>query len=93
MAPPEIGTSFTVEISSTAWKQLSTLPLEMYQRVRTELDFNAAALISALPPAGPADADQVLPTRDFVVEGYVARYVIDPRARRLTLLSVEAAPK
>jgi hypothetical protein len=38
------GTAYGIEVSSAAWKQLSHLPLETYQRIRNELDVVAARL-------------------------------------------------
>ncbi|WP_309888887.1 hypothetical protein [Archangium sp.] len=82
MQRPENPSNYTVEVSATAWKQLSHLSLETYQHIRAELDSLAKRVGTATPVPLPGV------TRSIVVEGYVARYNVDPERRRLTLIDV-----
>jgi hypothetical protein len=42
------NTGYTMEISPPAWKQLARLPVELYRRIRGDLEAIAAAPFSAV---------------------------------------------
>jgi mRNA-degrading endonuclease RelE of RelBE toxin-antitoxin system len=92
MRRPENLSNYTVEVSSTAWKQLSHLPLETYQHIRAELDSLATRV--GTPTPAPLPPKDIVPsvTRSIVLEGYVAHYNVDRERRRLTLLEVARRP-
>ena len=88
MRRPENLSNYTVEVSSTAWKQLSHLALETYQHIRAELDILAARVGTPTPAPLPPKGAAPSVTRSIVLEGYVAHYNVDLERRRLTLLEV-----
>ncbi|MFL5357877.1 type II toxin-antitoxin system RelE family toxin [Archangium sp.] len=88
MRRPQDHTGYSVEVSAAAWKQLSHLPLEAYERIRTELDTLAATLRTPTPPPLPQEGARPVNTRAIVLEGYVAHYEVDRERRRLTLREV-----
>src|SRR3712207_4893103 len=92
MRRPEALSNYTVEVSSTAWKQLSYLPLETYQHIRAELDALAARL--GTPTPAPLSPNGAVPsvTRSVTLADYVAHYKVDREHRRLTLLEVARRP-
>jgi mRNA-degrading endonuclease RelE of RelBE toxin-antitoxin system len=72
-------TGYTVEVSSAAWKQLSRLPLETYQRIRGELEAVSTRLVGLVNQAT---------SLSLVIGDYLARYDVSPDRKRLTLLEV-----
>lgn len=76
-----------MEISAEAWRQLATVSMEAYQRIRTELDLIAARLLAAPPPAG-AGQDEPTPPPPLVVAGYLVHYAVAVEERRVSLLEV-----
>jgi mRNA-degrading endonuclease RelE of RelBE toxin-antitoxin system len=92
MRRPQNLVGYTVEVSSAAWKQLSHLPLEVYERIRTELDTLAATM--RMPTLAPLAQGGTRPThtRAILLEGYVAHYDVDRERRLLTLLEVARRP-
>ncbi|HYO58931.1 hypothetical protein [Archangium sp.] len=82
---------YAVEISSAAWKQLSLLPLETYQRVRSELDAIAARLGSMGPTTPESNTASQAASRGLVVGDYLTLYDVDSEHRRIVLLKVERA--
>ncbi|HYO70625.1 MAG TPA: hypothetical protein VEU33_31555 [Archangium sp.] len=93
MRRPENLSNYTVEVSSTAWKQLCHLPLETYQHIRAELDTLAARVGTPAPvPLPPKGVVVPSVTRAIVLEGSVAHYSVDRARRRLTLLEVARRP-
>jgi mRNA-degrading endonuclease RelE of RelBE toxin-antitoxin system len=86
MRRPENLSNYIVEVSSTAWQQLSHLPLETYQHIRAELNTLANRVGTPTPVPLPGV------TRSIVVEGYVAHYNVDRERRRLTLMEVARRP-
>jgi mRNA-degrading endonuclease RelE of RelBE toxin-antitoxin system len=89
MSLSENSTAYSVEVASTAWKQLSHLPLENYRRIRHELDAVAARL------AGMEASTMALlkavcefTSLSLTVGEYVVLYDMDPERRRLHLLEV-----
>ncbi len=92
MRRPENLSNYSVEVSSTAWNQLSHLPLETYLHIRTELDSLAARMGTLTPiPLPPRSAVPSI-TRALVLEGFVAHYNVDRERKRLTLLEVARRP-
>jgi mRNA-degrading endonuclease RelE of RelBE toxin-antitoxin system len=70
-----------MEISPPAWKQLARLPLELYRRIRGDLEAIAAT------PGLLKDGGRTAPL-SAVIDDYVAFYQVDPERKRLTLLDV-----
>lgn len=91
MRRPENLSNYTVEVSSTAWKQLSLLPLGTYLRIREGLETLAAHLRTLTPVPLPKSAVPSL-HRSIELEGYVAHYGVDPERKRVTLLEVARRP-
>ena len=69
-----------MEISPPAWKQLARLPLELYRRIRGDLEAIAAAPVLM--------KEGVRAPLSAVIDDYVAFYQVDPERKRLTLLDV-----
>jgi mRNA-degrading endonuclease RelE of RelBE toxin-antitoxin system len=80
----QTGTTYTVDISPSAWGQLATLTTDDYARIRVQLDILAARL--HLEPASPD-------TRSVVVEAYRVFYAVDAERKRLTLLDITQRPQ
>jgi mRNA-degrading endonuclease RelE of RelBE toxin-antitoxin system len=89
MNPSENATAYAVEISAAAWKQLSRLPLETYQRIREELDTVATRLVNV--------GTRTLARLKSVCQGtslslevgdYVVLYDVDPERRHLALREI-----
>jgi len=70
-----------MEISPPAWKQLARLPLELYRRIRGDLEVIAAASVMAKEGGRTAPLSAV-------IDDYIAFYQLDPERKRLTLLDV-----
>jgi hypothetical protein len=89
MRRPESLSAYSVEVSPSAWQQLSQLSLATYQRIRQELEA-AASRVRTLTPVPLPLKGSAAPaiTRSLVVEGYVALYALEPERRRLRLLEV-----
>lgn len=83
------ASAYGIEVSSAAWKQLSHLPLETYQRIRNELDAVAARL-AHLGPHTLALLKSVclLTSLSLVVGEYVVLYDMEPERRLVTLREV-----
>lgn len=81
--------AYPVEVSAAAWTQLSRMSLELYQRIRGDLDA-LGARFAGLGKFSLTFLDAVgqVTTRSLQVEDYVIRYDVDPERRRLTLLEV-----
>ncbi|QRN94715.1 hypothetical protein JRI60_37200 [Archangium violaceum] len=89
MNPSENTTAYAVEVSSAAWKQLSQLPLETYQRIRGELDSVAARLVRmGTPTLALLKTVCQVTSLSIVVGKYVVIYDLDPDRRHLTLREV-----
>lgn len=90
MNPSENATAYAVEVSAAAWKQLSRLPLETYQRIREELDAAAARLVNmgtrTLSLLKSVCQGSSL---SLVVGEYILLYDVDPERRHLALREVE----
>ena len=85
----ENATVYSIEVSSGAWKQLSHLPLETYQRVRGELDAVAARLAKLGPqPLSLLKTVCLLTSLSIVVGDYVVLYDMEPERKRVTLREV-----
>lgn len=69
-----------MEISPPAWKQLARLPVELYRRIRGDLEAIAAATVVK-------EGGRTAPF-SAVIDDYVAFYQLDPERKRLTLLDV-----
>jgi hypothetical protein len=91
MSPASKRTGFSVEIAADAWTQLGPVSVENYQRIRTELDMIAAALMA--PPSSITDSDQDDYTSPVtrVIAGYRIRYAVSESDCRVTLLDVRRA--
>ncbi len=89
MSRSENATRYTVEVASAAWKQLSQLPLDTYQRIRNELDAVAVRLSSTGPHTlGLLKTLCLVTSLSLVVEEYVVVYDMEPESKRLTLHDV-----
>ncbi|MFY0523979.1 type II toxin-antitoxin system RelE family toxin [Archangium gephyra] len=89
MSLSENVTAYSIEVSSGAWKQLSHLPLETYQRVRGELDAVAARLANLGPHTLTLLKTVCLLTSlSLVVGDYVVLYDMEPEHKRVTLREV-----
>jgi len=88
MRRPESLTSFTVEVSPTAWKQMAHLSLDTYQRIRRELELVAARQKPETPV--PLSLKRVRPmeTRSLTIEGHTVVYEVDPERKRITLREI-----
>lgn len=83
------ATAYGIEVTSGAWKQLSHLPLETYQRIRHELDVVAARLTNLGPNSlSLLKTVCLLTSLSLVVEEYVVLYDMEPERKRLTLREV-----
>jgi mRNA-degrading endonuclease RelE of RelBE toxin-antitoxin system len=83
------ASSYSVEVASTAWKQLSHLPLENYQRIRNELDAVAARLANMGPHTlSLLKAVCLLTSLSLVVGEYVVLYDMEPERKLVTLREV-----
>jgi mRNA-degrading endonuclease RelE of RelBE toxin-antitoxin system len=89
MSRSENPTSYSVEVASAAWKQLSHLPLNTYQRIRNELDVVALRL-SSMGPHTLALLNSVclVTSLSIVVGEYVVLYDMEPESKLLTLREV-----
>jgi mRNA-degrading endonuclease RelE of RelBE toxin-antitoxin system len=85
MRRPENLTSFTVEVSATAWKQMEHLSLATYQRIRRELELVAARLRPETPVPLPQKRFRSVETRSLTVEGHTVLYEVDLERKRITL--------
>ncbi|HEX8437132.1 hypothetical protein [Archangium sp.] len=89
MSRSENAPGYTVEVASAAWKQLSHLPLDTYQRIRGELDTVAARLSGMGPHTLSLLRSACLVTAlSVVVEEYVVLYDMQPESKRVTLREV-----
>jgi len=88
MRRPESFSKYTVEVSPAAWKQMAHLPLEMYQRIREELEVIAARLRPETPAPLVRKREQLVQTHSLLIEDHVAHYEVDPERRRLTLQEI-----
>lgn len=88
MRRPENLSTYSVEVSPSAWKQLAHLPLDTYQRVRQALEGIAVQLRTPTPAPLPRKEAEPLITRSISLEGYVALYEVDTVRRRLTLREI-----
>ena len=89
MRRPESLSAYSVEVSSSAWRQLAQLSLETYQRIREELEIAASRLRApsplSLPLMGSVGSTV---THSLVVDDYMVLYTVDPERKRLRLLEV-----
>lgn len=89
MSHSENATVYSVEVASTAWKQLSHLPLETYQRIRQEVDLVAARLANMGPHTLSLLKTVCLVTSlSLVVGEYVVLYDMEPERKLVTLREV-----
>ncbi len=89
MSLSEHSTAYSVEVSSTAWKQLSHLPLETYQRIRVELDAVAMRLAERGSHTLALWKTMCLVTSlSLMVGEYVVVYGLEPERKLLTLREV-----
>lgn len=89
MSHSENSTVYSVEVASTAWKQLSHLPLETYQRIRQEVDLVAARLANMGPHTLSLLKTVCLVTSlSLVVGEYVVLYDMEPERKLVTLREV-----
>ncbi|HYO66866.1 MAG TPA: hypothetical protein VEU33_12350 [Archangium sp.] len=88
MRRPESLSSYTVEVSPNAWRQMAHLPLVTYQRIREELEAVAARMRPETPEPLPQKFVRPVETRSIVVENHIALYEVDPLRRRLTLREI-----
>ncbi len=82
---------YTVEISPSAWNQLSHLTLESYRRIREELDAVAVALAEGKKQVVPTTvkmAGHPPSTPSVVVDDAIMLYDVDHSRRRVLLLEV-----
>jgi mRNA-degrading endonuclease RelE of RelBE toxin-antitoxin system len=81
--------TYSIEVSAGAWKQLSHLSLENYQRIRNELDAVAARLANLGPhPLVLLKTVCLLTSLSLVVGEYVVLYDMEPERKRVTLREV-----
>jgi mRNA-degrading endonuclease RelE of RelBE toxin-antitoxin system len=89
MSLSENISTYSIEVSAGAWKQLSHLPLENYQRIRNELDAVAARLANLGPHTLVLLKTVCLLTSlSLVVGEYVVLYDMEPERKRVTLREV-----
>jgi mRNA-degrading endonuclease RelE of RelBE toxin-antitoxin system len=89
MSRSENATTYSVEVSSAAWKQLSHLPLETYQRIRHELDVVAVRLADMGPHTLALLKTVCLVTSlSLVVGEYIVLYDMEPERKLVTLREV-----
>lgn len=81
--------TYPVEVSAAAWEQLSRMSLELYQRIREDLDAVGARLaglgqfsLTLLKAVGQVTS------LSLRVEDYIVLYDVDPERQRVTLLDV-----
>jgi mRNA-degrading endonuclease RelE of RelBE toxin-antitoxin system len=89
MRRPESLSAYSVEVSSSAWRQLARLSLETYQRIREELEAAASRLRAPSPLSLPLKGSGgPTVTYSLVVDDYMVLYTVDMERRRLRLLEV-----
>ena len=89
MSRSENSSTYTVEVASTAWKQLSHLPLETYQHIRHELDSVAVRLANMGPHTLALLKTVCLVTSlSLIVREYVVLYDMEPERKLVTLREV-----
>lgn len=89
MSRSESATTYSVEVASAAWKQLSHLPLETYQRIRHELDVVAVRLADMGPHTLALLKTVCLVTSlSLVVGEYIVLYDMEPERKLVTLREV-----
>jgi mRNA-degrading endonuclease RelE of RelBE toxin-antitoxin system len=89
MSRSQNSTTYAVEVASTAWKQLSQLPLETYQRIRDELDSVAVRLANTGPHTlGLLKSVCLVTSLSLVVGEYVVLYDMEPERKLVTLREV-----
>jgi mRNA-degrading endonuclease RelE of RelBE toxin-antitoxin system len=89
MSRSENSIAYSVEVASTAWKQLSHLPLETYQRIRHELDVVALRLANMGPhPLSLLKTVCLVTSLSLVVGEYVVLYDMEPERKLVTLREV-----
>ncbi len=85
----EHTTAYAVEVSAAAWKQLSQLPLEIYQRIRGELDTVAARLVRmGTPTLSLLKIVCQVTSLSIMVGEYIVLYDMEPDRGYLTLREV-----
>lgn len=81
--------SYTVNIAPTAWRQLGAVPMELFQRIRRELDAIAAlATQKALPSLESLKSSSSSAALSFSLENLILVYEVNEERRVLTLLEV-----
>ncbi len=88
MRRPENLTSFTVEVSASAWKQMEHLPLATYQRIRRELELVAARQKPETPVPLALKRARPVESRSVTIEGHTVVYEVDPERKRITLREI-----
>jgi mRNA-degrading endonuclease RelE of RelBE toxin-antitoxin system len=85
----ENSTAYSVEVASTAWKQLSHLSLETYQRIRHELDSVAVRLANMGPHTlALLKTECLVMSPPLMVGEYVVLYDMEPERKLVTLREV-----
>jgi mRNA-degrading endonuclease RelE of RelBE toxin-antitoxin system len=79
---------YSVEVRSSAWKQLSHLPRETYQLLREELEAVASRLAGSAPTPPPVHRVSPVSSRSLELGDYIVFYDVDPERRLLVLTSL-----
>ncbi len=79
---------YSVEVRSSAWKQLSHLPRETYQRLREELEGLANQLAGQALTPPPIHRVSRISSRSLELGDYVVNYDVDAERRLLILTSL-----
>jgi mRNA-degrading endonuclease RelE of RelBE toxin-antitoxin system len=81
------NSKFTVQISSTAWKQMSRLPADSYRRIREELEFLAVLPSGdSPPPTHPTGEGSTRAPLSAVIGEYVVLYEVNVFLQLITVL-------
>jgi len=79
---------YSVEVRSSAWKQLSHLPRETYQRLREALEGVASQLAGQTLTPPPIHRVSPVSSRSLEMDDYVVFYDVDTERRLLILTSL-----